>query len=117
MLGPVCHCVCLSFVTYYGGWVVPDRLLDRLITRVYMCTAVTVDALTYEHNMTSHSVAIIGDPTQSGPQINDGLISGRAGQHRHKHVHAARHASQALHCNCSSDSRCCCAVCVLPVCQ
>jgi hypothetical protein len=71
----------MPFVVPYGGWVVPDNLLDRLQREVYICTAVTVDALAYECPVSKKQikVAIIGDPTHTGPQLNDGAISNMPG--------------------------------------
>jgi hypothetical protein len=70
-----------SFVTHYGGWVVPDPLLDTLQRYVYVCTAVTNETLAYDCRSSGKKVAvsIVGDPTMVGAQINDGLISKQPG--------------------------------------
>lgn len=75
---PLCAC---RFVTHYGGWLVPDTLLDTLQHRVYVCTAVRVDALAYHDAKRNKRVAVsvVGDPESTGPQINDGRISKKAG--------------------------------------
>jgi hypothetical protein len=64
--------------------VLPDALIDQLGKRVYLNTVLSVEAsaLTYNcsHSGKKVSVSIVGDPTQAGPQANDGRISKQAGQ-------------------------------------
>jgi hypothetical protein len=58
-----CMCPChpamvCSFVTHYGGWVVPDPLLDTLQRYVYVCTAVTNETLAYDCRSSGKKVAV-----------------------------------------------------------
>lgn len=71
-------------MTHYGGWLVPDTLLDTLQHRVYICTAVCVGALAYTgKNGNRVAVSVVGNPECTGPQLNDGRISKQTGARTH----------------------------------
>jgi hypothetical protein len=96
--------VLCSFVTSYGGWVVPDDLIDSLQRVVHVCTAVTVDALNYRCSVSGklNKVSIIGDPTFVGPQINDGTINKQPCNQRTAQARTHWRGSSVVDAHCSS---------------
>jgi hypothetical protein len=70
------------FVSWYGGWLLPAWIVDKIKDVVYVCTAVDVPTVAYRRSGSRRLIAVslIGDPTQRGPQLNDGQISKQARQ-------------------------------------
>ena len=67
-------------VLYYPGLLVSENILSALNEFCYCPTALDLPTLNYEEDGKQVNVLVIGDPTQPGPNINDGSHAGLPGE-------------------------------------